>query len=405
MLGSLGYAEAESRAEADLILFNTCSIREIADSRFLAHLGEAKRLKSEDDGRRRRRRRLLGAVGQGRGLRALSVRRRRLRARADPQARRVPDQRLADRPGVLRVRGVRRPPADRSATGRFRPGCRSRRAATAPAPTASSPRPGAGRRAGRPRELLAEVRGLAADGVREVTLLGQNVNSYGRDLRGAGQPELRRAPARASTRSTGIDRIRYTSPHPKDMKEDVIAAHAECAAVCEHIHLPLQSGSSRILKAMRRTYDREPLSRPGGTDPRARSRRRDHDRHHRRLPGRDRGGLRRDARGRRGGRLRRRLHVRLQPPARHRGGEARRHGSPPGQEGADGAPRRGGPAARPRAVRSASSAARSTSSSRGRAGPIRRGSAAAAATTRPSTSRERPRPERSSRSRSSRRRR
>src|SRR5205085_169853 len=55
----------------------------------------------------------------------------------------------------------------------------------------------------------------------------------------------------------GIDRIRYTSPHPKDMREDVIAAHAECAAVCEHIHLPLQSGSSRILKAMRRTYNRE----------------------------------------------------------------------------------------------------------------------------------------------------
>jgi tRNA-2-methylthio-N6-dimethylallyladenosine synthase len=55
----------------------------------------------------------------------------------------------------------------------------------------------------------------------------------------------------------GIERIRYTSPHPKDMKEDVIRAHADLASVCEHIHLPLQSGSSRILKAMRRTYDRE----------------------------------------------------------------------------------------------------------------------------------------------------
>src|SRR6202007_3106803 len=55
----------------------------------------------------------------------------------------------------------------------------------------------------------------------------------------------------------GIDRIRYTSPHPKDMREDVIRAHAELASVCEHIHLPLQAGSSRILRAMRRTYDRE----------------------------------------------------------------------------------------------------------------------------------------------------
>src|SRR5207344_798346 len=55
----------------------------------------------------------------------------------------------------------------------------------------------------------------------------------------------------------GIERVRYTSPHPKDMREDVIRAHAELASLCEHIHLPLQSGSSRILKAMRRTYDRE----------------------------------------------------------------------------------------------------------------------------------------------------
>ena len=112
MLASLGYEEAESRDGADLILFNTCSIRESADSRFIAHLGEAKRLKSEDPSPGRRRRRLLGAVGQGRGLPALPLRRRRLRARPDPQAGRVPQLRLAQRPGLLRVRGLLRPPAD-----------------------------------------------------------------------------------------------------------------------------------------------------------------------------------------------------------------------------------------------------------------------------------------------------
>ena len=111
MLTSLGYGEAASREEADLILFNTCSIRESADSRFIAHLGEAKRLKGEQPDGVVGVGRLLGAVGQGRGLRAVPVRRRRLRAGSDPQARRVPDQRLADRPGLLRVRGVRRPPA------------------------------------------------------------------------------------------------------------------------------------------------------------------------------------------------------------------------------------------------------------------------------------------------------
>jgi tRNA-2-methylthio-N6-dimethylallyladenosine synthase len=101
--------------------------------------------------------------------------------------------------------------------------------------------------------------------VRELTLLGQNVNSYGRDLpansAGAGAHHGRASrPTFAGLLAAidavdGIERIRYTSPHPKDMREDVIRAHAELASVCEHIHLPLQSGSSRILKAMRRTYD------------------------------------------------------------------------------------------------------------------------------------------------------
>jgi tRNA-2-methylthio-N6-dimethylallyladenosine synthase len=115
-----------------------------------------------------------------------------------------------------------------------------------------------GREVSRPaEELVAEVRAIAADGVREVTLLGQNVNSYGRDLRSRGERPASFAGLLGMLDTIdGIERIRYTSPHPKDMREDVIRAHAELASVCEHIHLPLQSGSSRILKAMRRTYDR-----------------------------------------------------------------------------------------------------------------------------------------------------
>src|SRR6202035_2322039 len=123
-----------------------------------------------------------------------------------------------------------------------------------------------GREVSRPlQELVEEARAMAEDGVREVTLLGQNVNSYGRDLQspsalagGGGRAERPTFAGllRAIDGIDGIERIRYTSPHPKDMREDVIRAHAELASVCEHIHLPLQSGSSRILKAMRRTYDR-----------------------------------------------------------------------------------------------------------------------------------------------------
>jgi tRNA-2-methylthio-N6-dimethylallyladenosine synthase len=108
----------------------------------------------------------------------------------------------------------------------------------------------------RPGEIVAEVEQLARDGVREITLLGQNVNSYGRDLPpgiGTGFAEL----LRACDGVAGVERIRFTSPHPKDFRPDVIGAMAECAAVCEHAHLPLQSGSTPILKRMRRTYSLE----------------------------------------------------------------------------------------------------------------------------------------------------
>ena len=92
MLESLGYGETDAQDQADLILFNTCSIREAADSRFTAHLGHAKRVKRERPETVIGVGRLLGAVGQGGGLRAVPVRRRRLRARPGPQAGRVPDQ-------------------------------------------------------------------------------------------------------------------------------------------------------------------------------------------------------------------------------------------------------------------------------------------------------------------------
>ena len=171
-----------------------------------------------------------------------------------------------------------------------------------------------------PAELLAEAEALAADGVREVTLLGQNVNSYGRDL----PAESRIGFAELLTRIDaveGIERIRYTSPHPKDMREDVIRAHAELPALCEHIHLPLQSGSSADPQADATHLRPAALHGPRRADPRARARLRDHHRHHRRLPRRDRGRLRADARGRRGGRLRQRLHLRLLAAARDRGGD------------------------------------------------------------------------------------
>src|SRR4029078_11485001 len=103
-------------------------------------------------------------------------------------------------------------------------------------------------------DIVHEVEDVARDGVVEVTLLGQNVNSYGRDL-GAGQYRPQFADLlRAIDAIDGIERIRFTSPHPKDLRADTIAAMAECSTVCEPLHLPLQSGSDHTLARMHRVY-------------------------------------------------------------------------------------------------------------------------------------------------------
>ena len=104
-------------------------------------------------------------------------------------------------------------------------------------------------------DLVREAEMLARRGVREITLLGQNVNSYGRDI-------TKRSPMfaqllRAVGDVDGIDRIRFTSPHPKDLRPDTVAAMAEVDAVCNQLHLPLQAGANRVLSAMRRGYTAE----------------------------------------------------------------------------------------------------------------------------------------------------
>jgi tRNA-2-methylthio-N6-dimethylallyladenosine synthase len=255
MLESLGYEQAEARADADLILFNTCSIRESADNRFIAHLGEAKRLKSENPER---------VVGVG-GCWAQSVK--------EEVFERFPFVDVAFGPGQIHRLAEFLASDSLTAQGYFEfedfsghlPARRERdfqawlqisQGCNCVCSYCIVPST-RGREVSRdPVELISEVEALSADGVREVTLLGQNVNSYGRDL-----PKERRisfAELLGWIDSVdGIERIRYTSPHPKDMREDVIRAHAELPALCEHIHVPLQSGSSRVLKAMRRTYNRE----------------------------------------------------------------------------------------------------------------------------------------------------
>src|SRR5690348_10260651 len=255
LLEELGLGEAAAPEEADVLVLNTCTIREKPDTRFAAHMGNAAKQKREHPG-------TVVAVG---GCYAEAQRERLFEL--------YPDVDVAFGPGTISHlgewlgaggEGIER--------GSF--GTGEERAFAAKLPTHRERRFQAwvqvsmgcnsvcsycivpsvrGRETSRrPGEILAEVTRLAVEGVREVTLLGQNVNSYGRDV-GSGFAEL----LRAVNEIDAIDRIRFTSPHPKDFRKDVIAAMAGCESVCEHAHLPLQSGSTRVLKAMRRTYSRE----------------------------------------------------------------------------------------------------------------------------------------------------
>jgi tRNA-2-methylthio-N6-dimethylallyladenosine synthase len=255
LLEELGLGEAGSQEEADVLVLNTCTIREKPDTRFAAHMGNAAKLKRQRPG-------TVIAVG---GCYAEAQRERLFTL--------YPDVDVAFGPGTISHLGAWLGAGGEGvARGSF--GTADERAFAAQLPARRERRFQAwvqvsmgcnsvcsycivpavrGREISRrPGEILAEVARLAEGGVREVTLLGQNVNSYGRDV-GSGFAEL----LRAVDAVPGIERIRFTSPHPKDFRRDVIAAMAECAAVCEHAHLPLQSGSSRVLKAMRRTYSRD----------------------------------------------------------------------------------------------------------------------------------------------------
>ena len=257
LLESLGLGEAITQEEADVIVFNTCTVREKPDQRFAAHLAQAAALKRADPDR-------VIAVG---GCYAEAQRERifDLYPYVDVAFGPGSIPHLADWLGAGGL-GVSRGsfaewkhfagdlPARRErafqAWVQISMGCNS------VCSYCIVPAVRGRERSRRPGEIVAEVTGLAADGVREVTLLGQNVNSWGRDL----LPDLRTEFGellRGVDAVPGIERIRFTSPHPKDFREPVIEAMAECRAVCEHTHLPLQSGSTRVLKRMRRTYGRE----------------------------------------------------------------------------------------------------------------------------------------------------
>ena len=269
LLEAGGLARAEDDADADVVVLNTCCIRENADNKLYGTLGHLKTWKDAKDGRRI----VVGGC--------LSQKDRDVVQKRAPWVDVVMGTHNVHRTVDLLQHAIEHGPiteileeAVMDDHALFPSALPARRATSYNAwvtiqigcdnTCAYCIVPAVrGREISRPvADIVSEVASLAAEGVTEVTLLGQNVNSYGRDIALAERAAGLATPARPMFDELlrrvgsveGIRRVRYTSPHPKDMRSDVLAAMAETPAVCEHLHYPLQSGSDAVLAAMHRGY-------------------------------------------------------------------------------------------------------------------------------------------------------
>jgi tRNA-2-methylthio-N6-dimethylallyladenosine synthase len=254
LLEAAGYVRADENEVPDVVVFNTCAVRENADNRLYGNLGHLRPLKArhpgmqiavggclaqKDRGEIVRKAPWVDVVFGTHNIGSLPVLLERARHNAAAEVEIL--ESLEVFPSTL--------PARRESTYAgwvsISVGCNN----TCTFCIVPSLR--GKERDRRPEDILAEVRALVAEGVLEVTLLGQNVNSYGVEF---GDRLAFSKLLRACGEIEGLERVRFTSPHPRDFTDDVIAAMAETPNVCHSLHMPLQSGSDRILKAMRRSY-------------------------------------------------------------------------------------------------------------------------------------------------------
>jgi tRNA-2-methylthio-N6-dimethylallyladenosine synthase len=256
LLDDAGYVPAVEGATPDVVVFNTCAVRENADNKLYGNLGHLKPVKDAHPGMQIAVGGCLAQKDQGvivqkapyvdvvfgtHNVGSLPVLLERARVEQEAQVELL--ESLEVFPSTLPARRE----STYSAWVSISVGCDN----TCTFCIVPSLRGKEQDR--RPGDVLREVEVLVEQGVLEVTLLGQNVNSYGRSFgdRGAFGKLLR------AVGETGVERIRFTSPHPRDFTDDVIEAMAETPAVCPSLHMPLQSGSDAVLRAMRRSYRSE----------------------------------------------------------------------------------------------------------------------------------------------------
>ncbi|MDQ3957183.1 MAG: tRNA (N6-isopentenyl adenosine(37)-C2)-methylthiotransferase MiaB [Actinomycetota bacterium] len=254
LLESEGYRAVDTPEDAGVVVFNTCCIRENADQKLYGNLGHMKSLKDRHPGLRivvggclaqkdraqiQQRAPYVDVVLGTHNLASLP---RLLAESANGPAFEILEQ-TETFPSALPARRL----SPWHAWVSISIGCNNS-CTFCIVPAVRGPE--ISRRTG---DIVAEVASLVDDGVVEVTLLGQNVNSYGRDFDGT---PLFSKLLFALDEIEGLERVRFTSPHPKDFRRDTVEAMASCRTVCEHIHLPLQSGSDRLLRSMKRAYTR-----------------------------------------------------------------------------------------------------------------------------------------------------
>ncbi|WP_460856527.1 tRNA (N6-isopentenyl adenosine(37)-C2)-methylthiotransferase MiaB [Nocardiopsis coralliicola] len=257
LLEDAGYERAAQDSTADVIVFNTCAVRENADNRLYGNLGHLRPVKDahpqmqiavggclaqKDRGEIVRRAPWVDVVFGTHNIGSLPALLERSRVQAEAQV--EIEEALQAFPSALPTRRE----SAYAAWVSVSVGCNN----TCTFCIVPSLRGKEKDR--RPGDILAEVRALVGEGVSEITLLGQNVNAYGAEF---GDRQAFSKLLRACGEIEGLERVRFTSPHPRDFTDDVIAAMAETPNVMPQLHMPLQSGSSRVLKAMRRSYRRE----------------------------------------------------------------------------------------------------------------------------------------------------
>jgi tRNA-2-methylthio-N6-dimethylallyladenosine synthase len=259
LLEAEGLERADEPDDADVLVYNTCTVRKSADDRLAGHLGTAARLKREDPARVVL---VTGCLPQAEqagffarfpfvdgalGPQNLHRLPELLAAAVEPAA--IPAGFFEDGPHLSGGLDARRE-RPFQAWVQVMSGC-TNYCSYCIVPYVRGPE-----RSRSIHEIVAEAEALVADGVREVTLLGQNVNAYGLDLRRGGEAQASSFAGLLARLDgvPGLERIRFMTSHPKDLGDDLIAAVAGLQSVCEHVHLPAQAGSDRVLAAMGRGY-------------------------------------------------------------------------------------------------------------------------------------------------------